>query len=114
MCPACGHTKLAQLPSLLSWMIWELSTSAMNMQSIIEEHYKCSADWTGTRYISITLDWEYTQWKVHLSMPGYKDKALKQFQYHKPSTPQHSPFQRKEIKYGARNNTLSSHPQLLR
>jgi hypothetical protein len=35
-------------------------------------------------------------------MPGYKDKALKQFQHHKPSTPQHSPFQCKEIKYGAK------------
>ena len=34
---------------------------ALHLKSIIEEHYKCSADWTGTRYISITLDWEYTQ-----------------------------------------------------
>ena len=34
-------------------------------------------------------------------MPGYKDKALKQFQHQKPDTPQHSPFQCASIKYGA-------------
>ena len=75
---------------------------ALHLKSVIEEHYKCSADWSGNRYIGITLDWDYAAHKVHLSMPGYKDKALKQFQHHKPSTPQHSPFQCKEIKYGAK------------
>jgi hypothetical protein len=75
---------------------------ALHLKSVIEKHYKCSADWSGNRYIGITLDWDYTARKVHLSMPGYKDKALKLFQHHKPSTPQHSPFQCKEIKYGAK------------
>jgi hypothetical protein len=35
-------------------------------------------------------------------MPGYKDKALKKFKHNKPSTLQHSPFQCKEINYGAK------------
>jgi hypothetical protein len=35
-------------------------------------------------------------------MSGYKDKALRQFQHHKPPTLQHSPFQCKEINYGAK------------
>jgi hypothetical protein len=75
---------------------------ALHLKSVIEEHYKCSADWTGTRYIGITLDWDYSNRKVHLSIPGYKDKALKQFQHHQPSDLQHSPFQCKEINYGAK------------
>eukprot|EP00804_Cyclotella_cryptica_P028442 CCRYP_014211-RA/>CCRYP_014211-RA protein AED:0.38 eAED:0.38 QI:0/0/0/1/0/0/2/0/375 len=54
---------------------------ALHLQSVIEQHYKCSTDWTGNRYIGITIDWDYTKRKVHLSMPGYKDKALKQFQH---------------------------------
>jgi hypothetical protein len=75
---------------------------ALHLKSVIEEHYKCSADWKGNRYIGITIDWDYANRKVHLSMPGYKDKALKQFQHHKPSTPQHSPFQCAQIQYGAK------------
>eukprot|EP00804_Cyclotella_cryptica_P026377 CCRYP_007695-RA/>CCRYP_007695-RA protein AED:0.34 eAED:0.34 QI:0/0/0/1/1/1/3/0/489 len=74
---------------------------ALHLQSVIEQHYKCSTDWSGNRYIGITIDWDYTQRKVHLSMPGYKDKALKQFQHLSTET-QHSPFQCKPIKYGAK------------
>jgi hypothetical protein len=66
---------------------------ALHLQSVIEQHYKCSADWTGTRYIGITLDWDYAHHKVHLSMPGYKEKALRQFQHQPPAIPLHSPFE---------------------
>jgi hypothetical protein len=61
-----------------------------------------STDWTGNRYIGNTLDWDYTDKKVHLSMPGCVAKALKQFQHHKPSTPQHAPFPYVPINYGAK------------
>jgi hypothetical protein len=37
-------------------------------------------NWTGKRYIRITLDWDYNKRHVHLSMPNYVQKALKQFQ----------------------------------
>ena len=86
---------------------WE---HALHLKSVIEEHYKCSADWSGSRYIRITLNWDYANRKVHLSMPGYKDKALKQFQHHKPSMLQHSPFECKDIKYGAKKHTPSKNP----
>jgi hypothetical protein len=35
-------------------------------------------------------------------MPGYIEKALRQFQHPKPKTPQHAPFPTTPIKYGAR------------
>ncbi len=35
-------------------------------------------------------------------MPGYKEKALRQFQHQKPDLPQHSPFECAPIKYGAK------------
>eukprot|EP00804_Cyclotella_cryptica_P007549 CCRYP_010638-RA/>CCRYP_010638-RA protein AED:0.05 eAED:0.05 QI:0/0/0/1/1/1/3/0/1237 len=63
--------------------------------------HKCT-NWTGNHYIGIRLDWDYNNRKVHLSMPGYKAKALKQFQHKPPSEPQHSPFPIKPIKYGAK------------
>jgi hypothetical protein len=75
---------------------------ALHLQRVLEEHYKVSTDWTGNRYIGITMDWDYDHRKVHLSMPGYKDKALRQFQHQKPSEPQHSPFECATINYGAK------------
>jgi hypothetical protein len=75
---------------------------ALHLQRVLEEHYKVSADWTGNRYIGITMDWDYDRRKVHLSMPGYKDKALRQFQHQKPPEPQHSPFECATINYGAK------------
>jgi hypothetical protein len=52
---------------------------ALHLHKVLEAHYKLTCDWTGQRYISITLNWDYKQRQVHLSMPGYVKKALKQF-----------------------------------
>jgi hypothetical protein len=75
---------------------------ALHLKSVLKSYYPLSTDWTGNRYIGIHLDWDYHNRKVHLSMPGYKAKALKQFQHKTPSEPQHSPFPTKPIKYGAK------------
>ena len=32
-----------------------------HLKNTLEEHYKLTCDWTGTRYIGITLDWEGLQ-----------------------------------------------------
>ena len=50
---------------------------ANHLKPVLEEHYTLTCDWTETRYIGITLDWNYTKHQVHLSMPKYVTKALK-------------------------------------
>ncbi len=82
---------------------------------MLQEHYTVTTDWTGSRYIGITLDWDYVKRRVHLSMPGYVDKALRQFQHAKPTAPQHAPFPSAPINYGARKQyakTPSTSPPL--
>ncbi len=74
---------------------------AQHLKTTLEEHYKLTCDWTGTRYIGITLDWDYNKRQVHLSMPHYVSKALKQFQ-HIASKIQHSPYPSIPIQYGAK------------
>ncbi len=54
---------------------------ANHLKRALDEHYKLTCDWTGTRFIGITLDWNCTKCQVHLSMPNYVTKALKQFQH---------------------------------
>jgi hypothetical protein len=54
---------------------------AKHLKQALDKHYKLTCDWTGTRYIGITLDWNYTNRQVLLSMPNYATKALKQIQH---------------------------------
>ncbi len=49
---------------------------AQHLKNALQEHYKLMCKWTGTHYIGITLDWDYTTRQVHLSMPNYVHKAL--------------------------------------
>jgi len=74
---------------------------ALHLKETLEKHYKVTNDWTGNRYIGITLDWDYDKRQVHLSMPGYVAKALKQFQ-HQTKKKQHAPFPCARINYGAK------------
>jgi hypothetical protein len=75
---------------------------AQHLKNALEEHYKLTYDWTGKRYIGITLDWDYNKHHVHLSMPNYMQNALKQFQ-HKAGKLQHAPYQSTPIQYGTKN-----------
>ena len=43
---------------------------AQHLLSVIQQYYKCTADWEGTRYLGMTLEWDYDKHEVHLSMPG--------------------------------------------
>ena len=56
---------------------------ALHLKQTLEENYKVTTEWDGTRYIGITLDWDYKNSLVHLPLPVYTDKALKQFNHTK-------------------------------
>jgi hypothetical protein len=75
---------------------------AMHLISILKEHYEISEDWTGSKYIGITFDWDYHNRRVHLSMPGYISKALQQFGHERPRRLQHSPHPHVAPTYGAK------------
>ena len=44
---------------------------ALNFKKTLEENYKVTTEWDGTRYIVITVDWDYRRRQVHLSLSGY-------------------------------------------
>jgi hypothetical protein len=48
----------------------------MHLIRLLKQYYKISEDWTGSKYIGITFDWDYHNRRVHLSIPGYISKAL--------------------------------------
>ena len=74
---------------------------ALDLKQTLEENYTVTAELDGKMYIGITLDWDYTRRKVHLSMPGYVGKALNQFS-HKLQKKQDQPYPSAPIRYGAK------------
>ena len=69
--------------------------------SSLSQDYTIDTDWEGMRYLGITLNWDYLQCKVHLSMPGYIENALIRFGHKKPDKPQMQPYPHTTPTYGA-------------
>ena len=58
---------------------------AEHLMAALEENYTITHDWKGTLYVGITLDWDYKNGQVHLSMPGYVREALLRFNHPFPT-----------------------------
>jgi hypothetical protein len=72
----------------------------------LKQHYEIVEDITGSLYCGITLDWDYKNRHVDLSMPTYVQKQLTRYNHKKPSRPQHCPYTPHPIKYGKDNQTV--------
>ena len=75
---------------------------AEHLASILSEHYKCSHDWAGQRYLGMSIDWDYPERAVHVSMLDYIPKALTRFQHPTPCIPQHQPYPHVKPTYGTK------------
>ena len=85
---------------------------ALHLLHALQADYEAvSTDWAGTLYCGITLAWDYTNRTVTLSMPGYVDAALHEYQHPPPSRPEHSPFLHQRPQYGVRVQ-LTAHPDI--
>ncbi len=74
---------------------------AEHLLNIIKKDYKLTIDWTGSKCIGLTLDWDYENKQVHVSMPGYVQRALTRFAHPKPTKIQNQPHPHIPPKYGA-------------
>ncbi|KAL7476354.1 hypothetical protein ACHAW6_002224, partial [Cyclotella cf. meneghiniana] len=73
---------------------------AKHLKTTLQKYYKISVDWTGNLFCGISLQWDYNNHTVDLSMPGYIEKALQRFQHAPPEQPQHAPYKSAPIQYG--------------
>ncbi len=76
-------------------------TDVNHLIQTLKQDYKIEEDWEGTRYLGITLNWEYKKREVHVSMPGYIEQALPQFGHLIPKILQHQPQKHTVPTYGA-------------
>ena len=45
----------------------------------INTNYKLTVDWTGNLYCGISLNWDYVNRWVDISMPGYIKKKMQEY-----------------------------------
>jgi hypothetical protein len=64
---------------------------AEHLIEFIKKNYNISIDWTGSAYCGLTLEWDYKNRTVNLSMPGYIKTALNKYQHASPARPEHGP-----------------------
>jgi hypothetical protein len=76
--------------------------SVERLITTLRKKYELTTDWTGSRYVGLTLDWDYENRTVDLSMPGYVERALQRFEHSKPTRDEFSPHAWTAPDYGAR------------
>ena len=52
------------------------------MMSALKEDYLILHDWEGKKYLGLTLDWDYENNVVMVSIPRYAKNALQCFHHH--------------------------------
>jgi hypothetical protein len=69
--------------------------------AILQQKYELKADWTGTRYCGLTLEWDYANRLLDVSMPGYVERALQRFTHTTDAKhPSNSPHAYQYPKFG--------------
>ena len=63
-------------------------------------------DWDGSLYCGITLDWDYANYHVDISMPKYVQKQLLRFNWSKPKRNQDTPWDPVPINYGRKSDKI--------
>ena len=72
------------------------------MIDAVKQYYECTCNWTGEKYIGLTIKWDYKGQKVHISMPNYVANALQSFHHRSTTKLKHHPYTHVNPTYGAR------------
>ena len=81
---------------------YENEKYAKHLMSVLKQYYNITEDWKGERYIGMHLRWDYKGRMVHMAMPGYVEKTLREFQHEQPQKRQDSPYIVAPKRYGAK------------
>ena len=58
---------------------------------VLEMQYTISVDWTGSNYLGLTLEWDYKEGHVTISIPKYMVKALQRLKHTLTAKPVYLP-----------------------
>ena len=75
---------------------------AAHLQAALRETYEIEVDKEDEKYVDISLDWDYANGEVHLSMPGYVSEALARFKHICSKKQEDQPYVHVVPNYGAK------------
>jgi hypothetical protein len=75
--------------------------NAQHLVDALASLYQVSTFWAGELYCGLTIDWNYSQHHVDISMPGYVENALHKFRHPQPERPEDAPHIWNKPTYGA-------------
>ena len=81
---------------------------AIHLMDALKQDYAISHEWEGTRYLGLTIDWDYDGGEVHISMPDYIKEALTRFKHLQPRHPQDQPHPHVPPNYGAKQQFVET------
>jgi hypothetical protein len=75
---------------------------AQHLIVALSSFYELTVDWDATKYCGITLEWDYVNRTVNLSMPNYVADALHHCQHPTPKQQIHAPSKWALPSYGTK------------
>jgi hypothetical protein len=75
---------------------------ADHLLAALRDLYSVTVDWTGGKYLGLTLKWDYAARTCDVSMPDYIATALHRFQHPHPTKPEDSPHRWNAPNYGSK------------
>ncbi len=63
----------------------------MHLIEALKEDYTITVDWEATKYIGLTIEWDYENGKVHIHKPGYLENTMTRFGHKKTDKVLNSP-----------------------
>ena len=67
-------------------------TNAEHLIASLKAHYALTLDWIGNLYCGISLNWNYVNQWVDISMPGYINKKMQEYGHVIPNRLQMCPY----------------------
>ena len=83
---------------------------AQYLMDVLKKFYKMEEDWKGALHCGISLDWNYAEGYVDISMPNYVHKQLTKYD-HSPLKKRHNcPYAPEPKKYGKLAQDITPEP----
>jgi hypothetical protein len=80
---------------------------ADHLINTIRKYYPMTVNEEASKYIGLTIKWDYTNQKAHIHMPGYLDKTFVRFKHETPMKIQNSPHPHVIPQYGLKTQYAS-------
>ena len=76
----------------------------------LQKHYKLHVDYDGTHYMGLTMEWNYKEGYVDVSMPNYVPHLLERLNHPPPSKQQYSPHEHNSVRYSKKGERQLTAP----